>query len=182
MEKKIYVIRHCEAEGQPSESSLTKRGYKQAIELAKFFSNIKIDRIITSPFVRAIQSIEPLVENTKIEVEIESRLSERILSVKDLPDWLEKLKATFSNMDLKFEGGESSKEATCRIVSVIHEVLNSENKNTIIVTHGNLMSLLLNYINQEFGFEQWKNLSNPDVFLLHFINNKISFERVWSSL
>ena len=182
MEKKIYVIRHCEAEGQPSEASLTNRGHKQAIELAKFFTNIKIDRVITSPLLRAIQSIEPLVENKKMKLEIDSRLSERILSVKDLPDWLEKLKATFINMDLKFEGGESSNEAAYRIVSVVKDILNSENKNTIIVTHGNLMSLLLNDINQDFGFEQWKNLSNPDVFLLHFINNKLSFERVWPSL
>ena len=46
-----------------------------------------------------------------LEVEIDERLSERMLSSVSLSDWLEKLEATFYDLDLKFEGGESSKEA-----------------------------------------------------------------------
>jgi broad specificity phosphatase PhoE len=30
MLKKIYVVRHCEAKVQPSESPLTEKGWKQA--------------------------------------------------------------------------------------------------------------------------------------------------------
>lgn len=45
--KKIYVIRHCEAEGQPPEAQLTEIGLKQAIDLTNFFSDIKVERIIT---------------------------------------------------------------------------------------------------------------------------------------
>lgn len=54
MKKKIYIVRHCEAQGQPSESQLTEKGFNQAKYLSEFFSNIKIDRIISSPFLRAI--------------------------------------------------------------------------------------------------------------------------------
>ena len=53
-----------------------------------------------------------------------------------------------------------------RIVEVVQEVFSGVNKNTIIVTHGNIMSLLLKYYNKDFGFDDWKNLSNPDIFLL----------------
>lgn len=177
--KKIYIVRHCEALGQPPESQLTERGSKQAEFLSEFFSNIKIDRIISSPFLRAIQSVEPLREKINLEIDIDERLSERILSTIDLPDWLEKLKITFSDMELKFEGGESSQEAMNRVVNVIEDILKSKNENTIIVTHGNLMSLLLKHFNNDFGFEQWKALSNPDVFLLHFKNNETTFQRLW---
>ncbi|MED3785805.1 histidine phosphatase family protein [Peribacillus frigoritolerans] len=65
------------------------KGYKQAIYLSEFFSNPKIDRIISSPFLRAIQSVEPISEETNIKIEIDERLSERTLSTTDLPDWLE---------------------------------------------------------------------------------------------
>ena len=58
MDKKIYVIRHCEAEGQSLEAQLTKRGVRQAADLTEFFADMKIDRIISSPYLRAIQSIE----------------------------------------------------------------------------------------------------------------------------
>ncbi|MFF2879281.1 histidine phosphatase family protein [Gottfriedia sp. NPDC057991] len=179
MGKEIYIIRHYEAEGQPYEANLTKRGLIQANHLADFFSKIKIDQIISSPFLRAIQSIKPTSNEKKIDIVLEERLSERKLSSIDLPDWLEKLKATFEDMDLKFDGGESSQEATNRAISVIDEIIKSENQITIVVTHGNLMSLILKQFNKEFGFENWKKLSNPDLYLLKFKNNEFDFERLW---
>ncbi|WP_328699978.1 histidine phosphatase family protein [Chengkuizengella marina] len=182
MTKNIYIVRHCKALGQSSESKLSEQGFKQAQYLPEFFSNIKVDRIISSPFLRAIQSAKPISKNKKIQIEIDNRLSERVLSIANLPDWFEKLKATFDDVKLKYEGGESSQEAMNRIAEVMDSVLTSEPENTIIVTHGNLMSLLLMKYNKEFGFECWKNLSNPDVFLLSNISNtknNISIERIW---
>jgi 2,3-bisphosphoglycerate-dependent phosphoglycerate mutase len=177
--KKIYIIRHCEAEGQPSEAQLTDRGKKQALALAEFFSDMKIDRIIASPYKRAIQSIQPLSKRLNVEIEIEKQLTERVLSTENFSDWFEKLKQTFDDFELKFEGGESSQEAMKRIVKVVEGIFNGETKNTIIVTHGNLMSLLLKYFNKDFGFDDWQNLSNPDVFLLKNKSNKVAYERLW---
>ncbi|MGE7880032.1 histidine phosphatase family protein [Peribacillus muralis] len=180
MQKEIYIVRHCEAQGQPSESQLTEKGSKQAEYLADIFRNAKIDRIISSPFLRAIQSVEPLSEKIKIRIEIDERLSERTLSTKDLPDWFEKLKATFNDMELKFEGGESSQEAKNRIVNVVEEVFKSVTGNTVIVSHGNIISLLLRNYNSDFDFECWKNLSNPDIFLIKRINNEVFLKRIWN--
>ncbi|WP_210365814.1 histidine phosphatase family protein [Bacillus sp. REN3] len=179
MTKKMYVVRHCEARGQAAEAQLTEQGEKQAEFLAEFFSDKKIDRIVSSPFLRAIQSVEPLSRKTNIKIEIDDRLSERILSTTDLPDWYEKLKETFNDEELKFEGGESSLEAMNRIVSVVDEVFKSETESTLIVTHGNIMSLLLKNFKSEFGFGCWKSLSNPDVFQLSLIGNEVIIERIW---
>lgn len=177
--KKIYIIRHCEAVGQSSEAQLTDKGFKQAFDVSEFFSEIKIDRIISSPFKRAIQSLQPLAMQLNLEIEIDKQLTERVLSTENLSDWLEKLRTTFDDIELKFEGGESSQAAMNRIVEVVEEVFNGVTNNTIIVTHGNLMSLLFKYFNKDFGFEDWQNLSNPDVFLLTNENNKVIYERLW---
>lgn len=37
MEKKIYIVRHCEAQGQSKEANLTEKGFDQAIYVANFF-------------------------------------------------------------------------------------------------------------------------------------------------
>lgn len=179
MNKRIYIVRHCKAQGQSPEAQLTEKGLIQANYLSGFFSNSEIDRIISSPFLRAIQSVKPISEETNIDIEIDERLSERTLSTTDLPDWLEKLKATFNDLELKFQGGESSKEAMNRIVTVVDEVFNSKSKNTIIATHGNLMSLLLKNYDNSFDFDCWKSLSNPDVFVLYYTNNELNMERLW---
>jgi len=179
MEKRIYIIRHCAAEGQPSEARLTSLGIKQSIKLSEFFEAKSINRIISSPFLRAIKTIEPISQRKNLSIEIDNRLSERILSTQDYPDWLEKLEKTFDDLDVKYEGGESSIEAMNRIVQLIEEVVCSDYLNTIIVTHGNLMSLLLKHFDHEFGFENWKNLSNPDVYLIRMKELHTSVKRIW---
>lgn len=138
-----------------------------------------MEQVIFSPFLRAVQSVEPLCQKQNLKIEIDERLSERILSTDPLPDWLEKLKATFQDMELSYEGGESSNEATKRIVNVVEEALKNEHENILMATHGNLMSLLIKFFNQDFGFEQWQNLTNPDVVLLRFTNKKVHLERLW---
>ncbi|WP_285397171.1 histidine phosphatase family protein [Lysinibacillus sp. fls2-241-R2A-57] len=179
MVKCIYIIRHCEAQGQSSAASLTEEGFHQAEDLADFFADKKIDRIIASPFSRAIQTIEPLSNRGNIEIEIDERLSERILSTTDLPDWYEKLQATFTNMELKFEGGESSNEAMKRIVHVVEETLKSDVEHTIIVSHGNIITLLLKHYNSDVDFQVWTHLSNPDVFQLSVKDYEVSLEHIW---
>ena len=106
-------------------------------------------------------------------------MTERILSTKNLSDWFEKLRSTFDDIELKFEGGESSREAMKRIVEVVGEAFSRNNNNTVIVTHGNLMSLLLMYFNKDYGFDDWQSLSNPDIFLLLNESNKVTFQRIW---
>ncbi|AIM15578.1 histidine phosphatase family protein [Neobacillus sedimentimangrovi] len=177
--KKIYVVRHCEAVGQSPDAQLTDKGLKQAFELCEFFSNIKIDQIIASPYRRAIESIQPLAKRLGLEVEIDRRLTERILSTKNLSDWFEKLRSTFEDIELKFEGGESSREAMNRIVEVVDEIFSRNNDHTVVVTHGNLMSLLFMFYSKDFGFDNWKSLSNPDVFLLIKEGNQVTFKRIW---
>lgn len=177
--KNIFMIRHCEAEGQEPEAPLTDKGIKQAIDLAAFFEKRKVDRIISSPFKRAIQTIQPLASERDIVIEMNHQLSERVLSTRNMPDWYDKLRETYVNFELKYEGGESSREAANRVIEVVDEVLKSDAENTIIVTHGGLLSMLLNHFDKNFGFEQWATLSNPDVYLLTS-NNKITFERHWN--
>lgn len=179
MEKRIFIVRHCAAEGQPVEARLTEKGFKQAADLVDFFKDIEVDRIISSPYLRAIQSIEPLAKERNIEVAIDERLSERVLSSVNLPDWMDKLKDTFSDLQLEFEGGESSQNAMDRAAAVVDEIFQEKEETTIIVTHGNLMALMITYFNQDFGFEGWKQLTNPDVFLLRYNEEGTKIDRVF---
>lgn len=180
MEKNIYVIRHCEATGQAADSPLTKKGFEQAEELSIFLSNKAIDKIFSSPYLRAVQSIKPYADKNELDIECDDRLTERVLSSTYFPDWLEKLEATFYDLDLKYEGGESSKEATDRILQFINDVVKDDKENVLIVAHGGIISLLLRHFDNKFSFNQWRNLTNPDVFLLQLTEqNAVFFERIY---
>ena len=176
----IYLVRHCEATGQDSTCTLTENGKMQAIELAEFFRTVPLNRIVCSPYKRAIESCKEIADAKNIHIEYEPRLRERVLCENELPDWKERLFHSFKDPDVKLAGGESSKEAAQRGVAVIKEVLDSEDTNTLIVTHGNLLTLILNDFDDSYGYETWSKLTNPDVYCLIKDQDHINIERVWN--
>ncbi|MDF2815173.1 MAG: histidine phosphatase family protein [Paenibacillus sp.] len=181
MMKNVYVVRHCKADGQEPNARLTELGIQQTENLTKFLIGKDIDFIISSPFERAYRTIAPLAEQIGIEVVFDDRLAERLLSSKNHPDWRDMLRKTYDDLDLCYEGGESSNTAMSRAISVVIEVLNSENKNIVLVSHGNLISLLLKHFDDRIGFKEWESLSNPDVFHLTFSGEKKpNIHRIWA--
>lgn len=175
VERTLYLVRHCEAEGQHPEAGLTAKGREQADRLAHFFADKEIAHIVSSPYVRAIESIEPALKQLKLPLKTDSRLAERVLGSGDLPDWLEHLEQSFNNMELKLAGGESGREAAERGA----EALAAAPDQSIIVTHGNLLTLMLNQWDEKYGFTEWRSLSNPDVFKIRQLAEAVIVERLW---
>jgi len=178
----IYVIRHCKATGQSEDAPLTDQGFEQAEALAHFLLKTGIELVVCSPYLRAQQSIEPYVHRNNIPIILDSRLSERVLSTSNLDNWFECLQRTFDDFDLSFDGGESSRQAMERAIEVVKKFESTESKCIAMVTHGNLMTLLLRHFDTRFGFNEWAKFTNPDVFLIDVGENKSTVERVWREL
>jgi 2,3-bisphosphoglycerate-dependent phosphoglycerate mutase len=166
--KKIYLIRHCEAVGQEPNAELTDKGLIQAQMLCNLLKNEKIDYIVSSPYKRAIKSIEPLADSDNLHINIDNRLIEKKLCEKSMSDWIDKLKYSFEDLTVCYEGGESSEEVINRGMQVINELMEIDKHSIAVVTHGAILILILKYFNNDFGYNQWKNLENPDAYLLHF--------------
>jgi len=162
--KTLYIVRHCKAEGQAADAPLTPEGVAQADSLANSLATANIERIVSSPYLRATESIAPLAQRLGLAVELDARLVERALCSDSPPDWQERLRASFSDLDLSFEGGESSRDAMQRAVAVVTDVQRHSARTTVLVTHGNLMTLLLKHFDDSFGFAEWRALLNPDVY------------------
>jgi len=78
----FYFVRHAKSgsreqwTGDDRERPLTKKGMKQAEDLVKIFSKFDISAIYSSPFLRCMQTVEPLAEARKLKVRSESGLAE----------------------------------------------------------------------------------------------------------
>lgn len=177
--KNIYLIRHCKATGQESTAALTNEGEQQAIELAEFLMDKDIEGVVCSPYLRAVATIKPFCERVNLTIEPDDRLQERVLSSEDYVDWMDKLKETYLNLDLKFEGGESSNEAMNRGMEVVEEITKRDESNIVVVTHGALMSLIIKFYDSSFGFDDWMSISNPDVYHLLMDSNETVVRRAW---
>jgi 2,3-bisphosphoglycerate-dependent phosphoglycerate mutase len=177
--KTIYLVRHASAAGQPIDAPLTEQGRKQALTLVNFFKQKEIDIIYSSPFKRALDTIKPLSDSREINVIEDSRLGERVLSTVNFEDWREKLKQSFDDFNLVFEGGESHSAGMERAKSLIEDVLCSEEDHILLVSHGNMTTLLMRYFNESFGYDCQMEMTNPDVFELVVSNEKTILNRIW---
>lgn len=79
----------------------------------------------------------------------------------------------------RFEGGDPGREATERGVAVIENALTRGILPTELVSHGNLMALILRHFDTRFGFEEWQALSNPDVFQIAISAETANIVRFW---
>jgi 2,3-bisphosphoglycerate-dependent phosphoglycerate mutase len=177
--KTIYLVRHASAAGQPVDSPLTEQGRKQAMALVDFFKRKEIDIIYSSPFKRAVDTIKPLSDSRSIRVIEDDRLGERVLSTVNFEDWRDKLKQSFEDFELVFEGGESHSAGMNRAKSLIEDVLCSEHDHILLVSHGNMSTLLMRYFNESFGYDCLIEMTNPDVFELVVSSEETMLNRIW---
>lgn len=155
----VLLIRHAKAFGQAPKAELTADGLAQARALAEELAGLGITRIISSPWTRAVDTARPLAERLGLDIQTDKRLTERVLSGRDLPYWRTALKASFAVPGRKFPGGESGAEARGRIQAVLAEKTDPDGL-TVMVTHGNLLALALG-----LGYDGWAGLHNPDVWV-----------------
>lgn len=160
----LYLVRHCQSSGQAPDAPLTTLGHQQAERLAAHLLPLGIARIVSSSYLRARQSVEPLARQLGIVVETDDRLIERALSTEPLDDWRDRLLAAWEDHDLALPGGESSRQATQRGMAALEAVLADDRQPVVVASHGNLISLLLHAFDGRPGFATWEQLTNPDVF------------------
>ncbi|MCA0173396.1 histidine phosphatase family protein [Bacillus sp. RAR_GA_16] len=179
MNKKIYLVRHCQATGQEPAASLTREGRNQSIQLAQTLKSIPFDQLYSSPYRRAVQSIEPLALQLDKSITLDERLEERKLSGKMIENWLEELEKTFNDHSYSISGGESSQEAAYRGIASINDALHNTKEHGLLMTHGNLLTLILHHFDSSFDFNTWKALRNPEIYCLTFQRDEIeSIENV----
>jgi len=97
-----------------------------------------------------------------LTIEVDERLAERRLSPRPIDDWRGHVARSFEDLDARAAGGESGREALVRAWAAVQDAL--ETPGTLIVSHGQLLSLVLHRIDGRFGFAGWQAMTNPDVF------------------
>lgn len=177
--KTIYIVRHAKAAGQEFHAELTESGKEQAHLLRSFFHDKKMDVIYSSPFTRALETIKPLAQERGLPVIKDARLGERVLSSEMYPDWQEKLQRSFEDLELTFPGGESQIAGIRRAESMLQHVLQSEDQHIVLVSHGNLTTLLLRYFDSRIGCKELLEMSNPDVFEVTIDSENTALRRIW---
>ncbi|PHD27022.1 histidine phosphatase family protein [Bacillus wiedmannii] len=181
----IYFVRHAHSIYTKDERvrPLSEKGHLDVENVTRLLKDKHIDVVISSPYKRAIQTVQGIANTYNISIQIEEDLRERLLSKEPVTDFNDAVQKVWEDWDFTHEGGESNDVAQRRAVICMQNILKKyENKNIAIGTHGNIMVLLMNYFDSKYDFQFWKTLHMPDVYKLTFDNNCFSSaERIQST-
>ena len=178
---RLLLIRHCESAGQQPGAALTEAGARAAEILARFLSRFPVDRLATSPFLRARQTIAPFAAAAGLPVHADRRLVEQRLAAGPVEHWRDAVRASCRDPDFRLPGGESVRDVLDRGWPALTELLGGRHRLPVAVTHGKFLSVILNSLDAGFGYEAWQALSNPDVFaLVDAAGGGLRYERIWA--
>lgn len=179
----FYLIRHAHAKWTPDEERpLSAQGIKDAVGVADALCAMPISRIVSSPYRRALQTVQPLADRLDLAIEIEPDLRERSLGqLEPGTGFLSAIEAMWSHPSFAYSGGESNEIAQRRAVAVVRRLLRARaGRHIALSTHGNLLALLVQHFDRRVGFDFWRALSTPDIFALRLDDDgRVSLNRMW---
>jgi len=147
---KVYLIRHGQTTGDIEDryggdydDHLTEEGRDQGKKLAVKLQNLEIEKIFSSPRIRAQETAEILKAKLNVEVETKDDLRERNLygvlsgmvkaeAKEKYPELTEQVK-DYKNT---IEGAESYEHCRDRVVKVFWEISKEDYRTVGIVSHG----------------------------------------------
>ena len=170
MNNTYYFIRHAHSNYTPDEINrpLSDKGQESLAQI-EFLADKSITAIYSSPYCRAIQTVEPLAQSLKLAIQTDKRLIERKLSSQAIADqdFEEAFMQLWSRPTLSLAGGESNQQAQQRALTFLHELESKhQNEEIILSSHGNLICILLSAFDLSIDYNFWHNLSMPDVLVL----------------
>lgn len=181
---KIYLIRHgetdCNRMGRIQgcyDCELNETGIAQAVELSKkvVCENYKFSRIYTSPLKRALHTAQIVSEAIRVDCVPMDNLKELNFGEWEGLTW-DEVRAKYptqyeewyeNRRDTKVPMGESYQDMLNRNLLAIQHILNTENENIAIVTHGAvIMSLQCCFTNTPF--QKMKQFKTENTSILEF--------------
>ena len=162
----LFLVRHAHSEYSPDEMrGLSGAGHSAARRVADLLEPFGVSRIVSSPYTRAVQTVQPLADRLGLSIEIEADLRERLLCTDVLDDIHVPLQTVWRDFDFTYPGGESSAAAQARVRKVIDRIaLNAGGSAVAVASHGNALALLLRTLDPSVDYSFWARMSLPDVY------------------
>lgn len=148
---KIYLLRHAEADSNlagllshGSEGNLTERGIFQSQSIVQTLYEYDVDRIICSPYTRAIDTVLPFANKHNKDIEVESCLAEGQLILNESigleePNYI---KSTAGHMHPHEH--ETKGQFLSRVQSATSIIMSNKSSTILVVSHGHMIRELIN--------------------------------------
>ena len=169
---KVYFIRHAEPDYSNHDDllrPLTAKGMKDRKIATDYLSGKKIDIVLSSPYKRAVMTLEDFASKYGYNIEIINDFHERVVGGEWIDNFHDFSKNQWADFDYKLTGGECLREVQARNITALKEVLRKyEGKNIAIGTHGTALSTIINYYDKSFGYADFEKIRSVMPWIVAF--------------
>jgi 2,3-bisphosphoglycerate-dependent phosphoglycerate mutase len=126
-----------------------------------------ITAVFSSPYRRALETVQPIASTHTLPVETMDDLRERRLSPSTLaePAFLEALHRSRADPAFALPGGESSNDVRLRALRALEKIrLDTPSGIAVAGTHGGLISILRWHLGEEFTIEDALGEPMPAIY------------------
>jgi 2,3-bisphosphoglycerate-dependent phosphoglycerate mutase len=168
----LMLVRHAEpvppgtAGYEENQRPLSAAGRSAAAALADELAGLPVTAICSSPYPRALQTVQPLGQRLGLEIELVDDLRERLLSSRPLPDWRDHVRRSWQDEHYRLDDGESSHQAQHRVLGALAAMSQRHATGTVVAaSHGNLIALALRaYAPDRVDDAFWAAMPMPAVY------------------
>ncbi|PWV98676.1 2,3-bisphosphoglycerate-dependent phosphoglycerate mutase [Paenibacillus cellulosilyticus] len=186
----VYMVRHGQSpltEGTERTRGLTDKGMLDASRITELLKSEGIEVFVSSPYQRAILTIQELAHDAGQEIIVYENLKEQHFSSTEIrmPDveLLPLLQQCYADPTFARPDGESNADCQQRAVTVLQELLTTyQGRKIVIGTHGAVMALMMGYYDRKYDLAFMLNTSKPDVYRMKFEGHTLlSVKRIWGA-
>jgi broad specificity phosphatase PhoE len=170
----LFVVRHGDTkanedgiEAGPLDFPLAKRGVKDAAFIAKTLTEVKIDAIYSSPIFRAVETAKILARPHRLKVKTLEELTEAKLK----PRFVGK-KGRHHILTTPEDYSETNADLLARTAKAIEIVKKEASGNVILVSHGDVITAMLEGVLERKVSEERYYVLHPDPASLCIVETK----------
>lgn len=177
----VYFVRHAEPDLSNHNDltrDLTPKGIEDRKFLIDYFKNKKLDVAFSSPFKRAIRTIEPVAKSRNLKINQILEFCERKIGDEWISNFHEYCQKQWFDFDYKLENGESLNDTQKRNINALKNILaDYPDKNIIIGSHGTAIGTIINYFDSNFDYPAFSKIQPimPFVAKFNFSGDKVDY-------
>jgi 2,3-bisphosphoglycerate-dependent phosphoglycerate mutase len=168
----LLLVRHATsvppaADGPDEpERPLSPLGVQQAEELAETLLAYEPDRVISSPYRPAVQTVSPTATALGLQVERRDALREWSSGIGATSDWQKHYRACWEDPDRAVVGGESHRTLQLRAAAALQQMAAEacETSVTVVGSHGTWIARALHGLGCPVDADFWLGMPMPAVF------------------
>ncbi len=176
--KTVYFVRHAQPNYENHVDALrelTEKGQADTALVSAFLRDKNVDLVLSSPYLRAIETIRAFAQEAGLPIEQIDDFRERKVGNGWIENFDEFAQRQWEDFSYKLPGGESLSEVQDRNLHALKEAFHRwpESRCIAIGSHGTALSTVIHACQPKFGYGEFFRMAKmPWIVEFHFEGEK----------